>query len=564
MVITWFVSIELVAAIMAVRRGKFRAFLKSKNPTDESHDEKNSFTNTQDIEIEVEVSVGPRGEISDADVEIAGGNDQPYIPGNPGLFITDIRPGGEADKLLSPGCQIAKIEDVDVTNVPRQVADNLLEFADKWARLHVRMPKGLDEVSEVSSKVVSWGTVTFDTDNSDSGVGSTSGILEKEFKSNLDASEKVTVKIAVGLWGQLLPLDFEIYGGQDEKSIDGDTGIFIKEIKEGSSLSKDVKVGDKIVKVNGIDVTNVPQHAFFNLLRGADKVVKMQIAKTSVAKDDTEIRVFEDEETGENERIIEISTGPKGRIGKLGLKINGGRDRPVVPGDPGIFITAVKRGSLLKRVIGPGDKILKIDGANVTNVPLRVAFDKIKEADRRVRLHIKKADTSEHDISERKRKSFAQQAARSFSEEQLQEYKTAFSVYDRTGSGKISLKQVMQLCRSLGYNLTSTDRDVITTEYSLTGDGKISFLDFIPIITKISSFHQSDSDLMDAFEVFDREEKGFFRLHELEDALKKMPGSEGMTEDELADILQLADPDGDGHVIFEEFQNLMLPLFNQS
>ena len=49
------------------------------------------------------------GEISDADVEIAGGNDQPYIPGNPGLFITDIRPGGEADKLLSPGCQIAKV-----------------------------------------------------------------------------------------------------------------------------------------------------------------------------------------------------------------------------------------------------------------------------------------------------------------------------------------------------------------------------------------------------------------------------------------------------------------------
>lgn len=54
----------------------------------------------------------------------------------------------------------------------------------------------------MSSKVVSWGTVTFDTDNSDSGVGSTSGILEREFKSNLDASEKVTVKIAVGLWGR--------------------------------------------------------------------------------------------------------------------------------------------------------------------------------------------------------------------------------------------------------------------------------------------------------------------------------------------------------------------------
>ena len=83
------------------------------------------------------------------------------------------------------------------------------------------------------------------------------------------------------------------------------------------------------------------------------------------------------------------------------------------------------------------------------------------------------------------------------------------------------------------------------------GDSKISFLDFIQMLTKITSSHQSDSDLMNAFEVFDREEKGFFRLYELEDALNKMPGSEHLTESEFADILQLADPDGDGHVNFE-------------
>ena len=49
-----------------------------------------------------------------------------------------------------------------------------------------------------------------------------------------------------------------------------------------------------------------------------------------------------------------------GRLGKLGLKINGGRDRPCVPGDPGIFITTVKRGSVFDKVLGPGDKILKV------------------------------------------------------------------------------------------------------------------------------------------------------------------------------------------------------------
>lgn len=60
----------------------------------------------------------------------------------------------------------------------------------------------------------------------------------------------------------------------------------------------------------------------------------------------------------ETDKILTLSFS--GQLGKLGLKINGGRDRPCVPGDPGIFITAIKRGSVLEKVIGPGDKILKV------------------------------------------------------------------------------------------------------------------------------------------------------------------------------------------------------------
>ena len=69
--------------------------------------------------------------------------------------------------------------------------------------------------------------------------------------------------------------------------------------------------------------------------------------------------------------------------------------------------------------------------------------------------------------------------------------------------------------------------------------------------------------MLEAFEAFDREEKGFFRLHELEDALTKMPGSDLITECELTEILQLADPDGDGHVKFEGLceviENMLAP-----
>lgn len=47
--------------------------------------------------------------------------------------------------------------------------------------------------------MVSWGTISFDDDNSDSGRGTE--VSEKEIKPNLDEGEKVNVKVAVGLRG---------------------------------------------------------------------------------------------------------------------------------------------------------------------------------------------------------------------------------------------------------------------------------------------------------------------------------------------------------------------------
>lgn len=67
-----------------------------------------------------------------------------------------------------------------------------------------------------------------------------------------------------------------------------------------------------------------------------------------------------------------------GWIGKFGLKINGGWDRFVVLGDFGIFIIVVKRGSLLKRVIGFGDKIFKVGIFLERNVSFFFIFNKIK------------------------------------------------------------------------------------------------------------------------------------------------------------------------------------------
>ena len=71
------------------------------------------------------------------------------------------------------------------------------------------------------------------------------------------------------------------------------------------------------------------------------------------------------------------------------------------------------------------------------------------------------------------------------------------------------------------------------------------------MIRKITATKQSNTDLFNAFEIFDRENKGFFSLNELEMALREMPKGHEADEKEIADILALADRDGDGHVNFQ-------------
>ncbi|XP_074626495.1 uncharacterized protein LOC141884581 isoform X1 [Acropora palmata] len=551
--------------MQTIRRGKFGTFHRATSVVRDTFDDnENSITSSQDGEVCVEVSVGPKGDILQPDVELVGGSDDPFISGNPGLFIVWIKPGSEAHHWLKPGYKITKIDDINVTNVSCKEAENLFRLADQHVKICAVPRSSPDEVSS-NSKIVSWGEESWNRDidsNSDSGRGTE--IFEKEPKTNLDAAEKINIKVPAGPKGVLSPLDFEIKGGRDDPSPDGETKFLIKEIKEGSFLHKHgIKVGDQILKVEGVDLSNVPQHVFFNLLRAANKVAKIQVLKIPTAKDDTEIRVYKDTNRGDNEVMVELSTGPKGRLGNLGLKIKGGRDRPVVPGDPGIFITAVRRGSLLQKVIGPGDKILKIDDMNTLNVPLMFALDKIRSADRRVRLHIKKAEKDENDVSKRDRKKTAYRDAKTFTEEQLEEFRTAFCVFDRSGTGKISLSQVIELCRSLGYNLTAIDRDIIYTEFRLAGERRISFLNFISIIKNVTLSKQSNTDLFNAFEIFDGENTGFFKVDELEKALKEMPQGKQVNENEIADILAMADPDGDGQVSFQEFKKLVLPTFHQ-
>lgn len=101
----------------------------------------------------------------------------------------------------------------------------------------------------------------------------------------------------------LLGLGFNIVGGNDKPYILGDFGIFISSIKPDGVASRDgrMKVGDRIVAVNDIDITNVPHDSAVATFRSAKGRVKLEV------------------EYEAERRILEVSFLKEGTLTKLNV-----------------------------------------------------------------------------------------------------------------------------------------------------------------------------------------------------------------------------------------------------
>ena len=85
-------------------------------------------------------------------------------------------------------------------------------------------------------------------------------------------------------------------------------------------------------------------------------------------------------------------------------------------------------------------------------------------------------------------------------------------------------------------------------------------MEFIRVMESlITEEERKENGCIDAVRVFDSDQRGYISLNELQEALRSMPGSAQMKEFELRDILQEADPDGDGKVKIQgEWISLMI------
>lgn len=135
------------------------------------------------------------------------------------------------------------------------------------------------------------------------------------------------------------------------------------------------------------------------------------------------------------------------------------------------------------------------------------------------------------------------------SEEQILEFKDAFSLFDERGDGKVEKTRVPDIVRSLGLNPLKQDVEKVKENLKSNKD-RISFEEFLPIYVPLAKKQAgSAEEFVEALKMFDREGNGKIRAAELRRMLTAI--GDKLTESQADVIVGLHEVKG-GFVDYEK------------
>lgn len=145
-------------------------------------------------------------------------------------------------------------------------------------------------------------------------------------------------------------------------------------------------------------------------------------------------------------------------------------------------------------------------------------------------------------------------------QEQLDEWKEAFSLYDKKGNSTVSSANLGDLLRGLGQNPTQAEvRELVkSVGGSERQEVDIDFGTFLTILTRPDGFKPAGTsqEFIQGFQVFDKEGDGTISAGELRYVLTNL--GEKLSEEEVDELLKEVEVGKDGRINYVDFVNLIL------
>eukprot|EP01059_Diplonema_ambulator_P036402 TRINITY_DN9051_c0_g1_i1.p1 TRINITY_DN9051_c0_g1~~TRINITY_DN9051_c0_g1_i1.p1 ORF type:complete len:173 (+),score=55.45 TRINITY_DN9051_c0_g1_i1:62-580(+) len=141
------------------------------------------------------------------------------------------------------------------------------------------------------------------------------------------------------------------------------------------------------------------------------------------------------------------------------------------------------------------------------------------------------------------------------SEEQRQEIREAFELFDTDKNGLIDAHEMKVAMRALGFDVRKDEAVRLIEGVSSEGAQHISLYNFIEVMTEKISERDPRDEMLRAFQLFDEDSTGKITLKNLRRVARDL--GENMTDDELQAMIDEFDRDQDGEINEEEFINIM-------
>jgi centrin-1 len=109
--------------------------------------------------------------------------------------------------------------------------------------------------------------------------------------------------------------------------------------------------------------------------------------------------------------------------------------------------------------------------------------------------------------------------------------------------------------RALGFEPRKEEVRKMIADIDRDGSGTIDFPEFLEMMSSKMAERDPREEIMKAFRLFDDDETGKISLKNLKRVSREL--GENMTDEELSEMIEEADRDGDGEINEEEFLRIM-------
>ena len=253
--------------------GSDRRASSSLNTTTQNVSEGDSIGDEMELvvqEMEIEFERADKG----LGLSIAGGlGSTPYRNVDEGIFISRVTPNGPADLAgLRKDDKVLSVNGHSCINIDHYESVGILKAAG--SRIHMRISREVFLQKRPPSRPQKLNSAS---------VSSLSNHSRSEVITNGGTSSSRVERVYTTLLrDQGKSLGFSIAGGKGaDRYVDDSDSVFISKVAESGPAAKDGKllVGDKLVQINGVDVSEADHMKVVELLTGLERFVRLCVER---------------------------------------------------------------------------------------------------------------------------------------------------------------------------------------------------------------------------------------------------------------------------------------------